>query len=151
MRVSVWFATSIVLAGSAISVGAEACPANQPKNENALLQLEQSWAKSLEQHDSATVACILADEFEDADVGGNLHNRVDALARIPQRRPSQNQLQERHLHAYGNFAFVRGLNKVIGPEGKLLVEVRFTDIFVYRDGRWQAVSGHETLVSNTGK
>ena len=149
MRVSVWFVISILLVGGTGSLAAEKrCTSTQPRNDSALLQLEQSWAKALEQHDSATVECILADGFEDVDVNGNLHNRADTLARVPLRHPSQNQLQEMQSHVYGDFAFVRGLNNVTGPDGKVLAQVRFTDIFVHRDGRWQAVAGHETLVTS---
>ena len=127
---------------------AQTCPSGQPRTENALLQLERSWAKALELHDSATVACLLAQEFDDAGVDGELHDRADTLARIPHRRPSHNQLTEMRVCLYSDFAFVRGLNRVSDNAGKLLAQVRFTDIFVYRDGRWQAVAGQETLVSS---
>src|ERR1700739_394767 len=124
VRVSAGLAISILLAGSAISAAdAEICPSKQPKNEAILLQIEQSWAKALEHHDSATVACILADEFEDIDVDGNVHDRPDTLTRIPQRRPSRNELQEMQAHVYGDFAFVRGQNTVTAPDGKLLAQV----------------------------
>jgi len=149
MRYSIWLA--IFVAGSTISGAASTCPASQPKNESALLQLEQSWAKALEEHDSHTVDCILADEFEDVDVNGQLHHRSEALARIPQRTPSQNHLEDLKTHRYGDFAFVRGINRVTDPAGKPVAQVRFTDIFVYREGRWQAVGGHETLLSSTGQ
>ena len=146
MRHAFWFA-ALLLSG-ALPMPGQTCPSGQPRTENALLQLEQSWAKALEQHDSATVACFLADEFEDAGVDGELHDRAETLARIPHRRPSHNQLTDLHVRVYGDFAFVRGLNRVTDDAGKLLAQVRFTDIFVYRDGRWQAVAGQETLVSS---
>jgi ketosteroid isomerase-like protein len=123
-----------------------ACPGHS-RDEQALLQLEHNWAKALEQHDTETVACLLADEFQDADVDGQVHDRNEALARVAKRRPSTNQLEDMHAHLYGDTAFVRGLNQVRDAAGKVLARVRFTDIFVYRDGRWQAVAGHETLVS----
>jgi len=123
------------------------CPTNQSKEENTLVQAEQTWAKALEKHDSDVVSCLMADEFQDTDTNGELHDRTQALARIPQRPAYSNQLQDMHARAYGDFAFVRGLNKVLDSSGKLLAQVRFTDVFVYRDGRWQALAGHETLVT----
>ena len=146
MRYSLCFA--IFLAAGTISVAGSTCPASQPKNESTLLQLEQSWAKALEQHDSATVSCILADEFEDADVHGQLHHRAETLARIPPRTPSQNHLEDLKAHIHGDFGYVRGLNRVTDPAGKPVAQVRFTDIFIYRDGRWQALAGHETLLTS---
>ena len=149
MRYSLCFA--IFLAAGTISVAGSTCPASQPKNESTLLQLEQSWAKALEQHDSTTVSCILADEFEDADVNGQLHHRAETLARIPRRSPSQNHLEDLKAHVFGDFAYVRGLNRVTDPSGKPVAQVRFTDVFVYRDGRWQAVAGHGTLRTSENK
>ena len=32
--------------------------------------------------------------------------------------------------------------------GNIVAKVRFTDIFVYRDGAWHAVAGQETLVDD---
>jgi ketosteroid isomerase-like protein len=137
---------AVLLSWSTLSVWEASCP-GQARDEQALLQLEQTWAKALEQHDTAAVACLLADEFQDADVDGKVHDRSEALSRIPQRRPSSNHLEDMHARIYGDAAFLRGLNQVTDPSGKVLARVRFTDIFIYRDGRWQAVAGHETLVS----
>jgi len=127
------------------------CAKNQPKTEAALLQLEQTWAGALSRKDADTVACLVADEFEDADVDGSLHTRGQMLAHIPQRKSWTNRLTEMHAHVYGNFGFVRGLNEVLDPAGKVVARVRFTDIFTYRDGRWQALAGHETLVAEASR
>jgi hypothetical protein len=37
----------------------------------------------------------------------------------------------------------------VDPQGKTVARVRFTDIYVYRDGRWQAVAAHESMLSET--
>jgi hypothetical protein len=34
---------------------------------------------------------------------------------------------------------------------KSLARVRFTDIFTGRDGRWQALAGHETLLGEASR
>jgi hypothetical protein len=124
------------------------CPSDQAKDEAVLVQLEQTWAKALEQRDGAAVGCILAAEFEDADPNGNLHGRAETQANIPHRRPGSNKLSDLHPHVYGEFGYVRGLNTVVDPGGKVLARVRFTDIFVYRNGRWVAVAGQESLLSD---
>jgi ketosteroid isomerase-like protein len=127
------------------------CPKDQPKDGSALLHLERTWAKALEVNDGDAVACILADEFEDADVDGSLHNRGEAMACVAQRKPSHNELTEMTPHVQGDFGFVRGLNTITDPKGNPVAKVRFTDILVYRDGRWQAVAGQETLLSEPSK
>jgi ketosteroid isomerase-like protein len=128
------------------TVWAAPCERGQPKDDETLLRLEETWAKAPDRHDIETVSCLLADEFQDADVDGGVHDRTDALARIPQRRPSLNHLEDMQVHLYGDTAFLRGVNQVTDASGRVLARVRFTDIFVYRDGRWQAVAGQETLV-----
>ena len=122
------------------------CEQGQAKDEKTLLRLEETWAKALEHHDAEAVGCLLAVEFQDADVDGAVHDRKEAVARIPQRRPSSNHLEDLAARVYGDTAFVRGVNQVTDASGKTLARVRFIDIFLYREGRWQAVAGQETLV-----
>jgi Domain of unknown function (DUF4440) len=123
----------------------------QPKTEAALLDLERAWAHALSRHDGTTIACFLADEFQDAGVEGELSDRAAALKKIPNRRPGENRLEDMHAHIFGEAAYVRGLNRVLDASGKEIARVRFTDVFVYRDGRWQAVAGHETLMPEEKK
>jgi ketosteroid isomerase-like protein len=134
-----------------LSAIAAACPKNQPKTEAALLELEQNWAQALSRHDADTVACMVADEFEEADVDGSLHTCSQMLEHIAHRKPGSNRLTEVRAHVEGNMAFVRGLNEVVDPSGKVVARVRFTDVFTYRDGRWQALAGHETLLAEASR
>lgn len=127
------------------------CPKNQPRTEAALLELEQNWAAALSRHDADTVACMVADEFEEADVDGALHSRSQMLEHIPHRRPGSNHLTEMRAHVDGNFGYVRGLNEVLNPSRKILARVRFTDVFTYREGRWQAILAHESLVGEASR
>jgi hypothetical protein len=127
------------------------CPSGQTKDESALVQLEQSWAQVLERHDSDAVGCILAEEFQEVDLDGMLRSRAENLASIINRRSGHYQLSEPHPHVYGKFAYVRGLNTMLDAEGKIRARVRFTDIFVFHEGRWLALAGQESLVSETPK
>jgi ketosteroid isomerase-like protein len=129
-----------------LSALAADCPRNQPKTEAALVELERDWAAALSRKDADTVACMVADEFEDADVDGSLHTRSQTLEHIPQRKPGVNHLSEMRAHVEGNSGFTRGLATLVDASGKVAARVRFTDVFTYRDGRWQALAGHETLL-----
>jgi hypothetical protein len=42
-----------------------------------------------------------------------------------------------------NEAYVRGIG-VNSENGRPSGKTRFTDIFVYRDGRWQCIAGHDS-------
>jgi hypothetical protein len=124
------------------------CPGAQSRDEKVLLQQEEKWAKALDHNDVQAVGCLLADEFQDADVNGALHNRAEALARAAQPRHGTNRLEDMHAHIYGHAGFVRGLNRVVDSSGKVVASVLFTDFFVYRNSRWQAVAGQETMVTD---
>jgi ketosteroid isomerase-like protein len=66
------------------------------------------------------------------------------------------ELSEMRAQVHGDFGYIRGLATAIAvpgkdaqgkdAQGKVLAKVRFTDIYVYRDGRWQAVAAHESLL-----
>jgi ketosteroid isomerase-like protein len=126
-------------------------PQHQPKTEAALIELEQNWAAALSRNDADTVACMVADEFEEVDVDGSLHTRSQMLEHIPQRKPGTNHLSEMRAHVEGNSGFTRGLATLVDASGKVVARVRFTDVFTYRDGRWQALAGHETLLGEASR
>ena len=126
------------------------CP-NQPKTEAALLDLEHSWADALSRKDVAAVSCLVADEFEEVDSDGLLKTRGEMLGHIPQRKPGTNRLSEMRAHVEGNSGFTRGLAELVDASGKVVARVRFTDVFTYRDGRWQALVGHETLIGEASR
>ena len=129
------------------------CPSGQSKDGNALVQIEQTWARALEQRDTAALACILTDEFEDAGPDGKLTDRATTLEKAAQHTVEQpamhHELTELHAHVQGDFGYIRGLATAINAQGKVVVKVRFTDIYVYRDGRWQCVAGHESILTET--
>ena len=127
------------------------CPGNQPKDGNALIQIEESWAQALEARDADAVGCILADEFQDADPNGQLHDRAETLAQIPHRRPGKNILSELTPRVFGDSGYIRGLARLVDAQGKTVARVRFTDIYVYRGTRWLAVAGQETLLPEAAK
>ena len=127
------------------------CPAPQLKDGTALIQLEQTWAQALEVHDADAVGCILAEEFQDADPNGKLHGRTETLAQILHRRPGKNILSELDPHVFGDFGYIRGMATLVDGQGKTVAQVRFTDIYVYRNQRWLAVAGQESLLSEPGK
>ena len=122
-----------------------ACPSRQMKDQAALIQIEQVWLKADGMHDTVTLGCILADEFEEADFDGSLIDRATMLtsAMKPGNSSIHFELSDLHVHLYGDTAYVRGIG--VGSEnGRPVRKNRFTDIFVYRDGRWQCVAGHQS-------
>jgi ketosteroid isomerase-like protein len=140
-----------ILLALAVSALAADCPKDQPKTDAALVQAEENWAAALNRKDSDAVACLLADEFEDADVDGSLHTRGETLQKIRNKKPGTNELSELRGHVDGNLGYTRGLATLTDPSGKVVARVRFTDVFTYRDGRWQALAGQESLLGGAGR
>ena len=126
------------------SMAHAACPKDQPKDQAALIEIEHVWLRAAEQHDAPALGCILADEFEEADSTGSLVDRAAMLASAAKPGGGHTELSDLHAHVYGDFAYVRGLGVTQRENGKPPAKNRFTDIFVYRDGRWQCVAGHES-------
>ena len=124
------------------------CPTGQAKDAVTLIQLERTWVRVVEQHDSAALACILADEFEEADFDGSLIKRSTMLAGAEKPSNGHSELMDLHVHIYGDAAYVRGIG-VNSKNGRPAGKTRFTDIFVYRDGRWQCVAGHDSRFPET--
>ena len=129
------------------AVGALQCPTGQAKDEAVLVHIEKTWARSLDEHDANTLSCILADEFEDAGPDGKLTDRSATLAKAAMASAVHHELSDVHAHVQGDFAYIRGVAEGINSQAKRTSRVRFTDIYAYRDGRWQCVAGHESLIS----
>jgi hypothetical protein len=123
------------------------CAIDQSKDENALIQIERTWARALEQHNPEVFQCILADEFEDAGTDGKLTDRAATLAKVANHNSIHHELSDLHARLYGDFGYIRGMATALDPRTKLVLKVRFTDIYVYRDQRWQCVAGQESLIS----
>ncbi len=128
---------------------AENCPTGQSKEAASLAQIEQNWARALERSDAAALDCILAKEFEDAGPDGQLTDRAETLAKAAKPRSVRHELSELHPHVEGDFGYIRGTAAAIDPSGKVVARVRFTDVYAYREGRWQCVAGHESLIAES--
>ena len=144
MKYALW-----VLLLCPLSVAAP-CPTDTARGNNVLIQIEQTWARALEQRDAATLNCILADEFEDAGPDGALTDRATTLAKAGEHPSVHHALSDLHAHVQGDFGYIRGLATAINAQGQIVARVRFTDVYVYRGGRWQCVAGHESMLTEAG-
>ncbi|MFY9820578.1 MAG: nuclear transport factor 2 family protein [Thermoanaerobaculia bacterium] len=112
----------------------------------ALMALEKAW---LDARDPAVLAPILAADFVHPVPSGDFLTRqqhLDWLAHHPPPADLQRKLDGMTVRFYGDTGIVTGTVVTSGPAG---VEVRrsvFTDVFVFRDGRWQAVNAQENVV-----
>lgn len=145
MKFAIWM---LILSSLAY---AAPCPTTQAKNGDALVQIEQAWARSLEQSDIAPLGCILAAEFEDAGPDGKLTDRATTLAKAAEHRAVHHELSKMQAHVQDDFGYIRGLATASNAQGKTVATVRFTDVYVYREGRWQCVAGHESMLAEASR
>ena len=113
-----------------------------------LLQMESRWVAA---HDSATLARILASDFVHPVASGYFLDRAQHIAWVvahPRDSTIDCRLADTRVRFYGPTAIVTG-SVIRSRGGAELGRNVFTDVFVIRDGRWQAVSAEETPVVTT--
>lgn len=120
----------------------------QDRDKQTILGIEHGWLRALVEHDRATLDKILADDFVDSSWKGELHTKDQVLKGLAGVRPYSQHLQDIEVQLYGAMAIARGLNEIKDKDGRIVMHIRFTDVFVYRHGSWQAVAAQETPVSS---
>lgn len=119
----------------------------QEKSTGALIMVERRWVIALDGKDVKTLGCLLAPEFTDSGVNGEVRDRATVLKDLPQHPKVDQHFREISAVISGDTGIVRGINHVVLPNGQA-ADVRFTDTFVHRDGIWQAIAAQETLIKS---
>lgn len=132
----------ITLLATGISTVRAAVPARA-----ALIALEYRWLQAIETRDRVFLNSLLADNFTDVSVHGEIRNKQQVLNAPAAPAGAHQHLSDIKVRRYGTAAVVTGLNSITGPHAAWHVQVRFTDVFVKYRNRWQAVSAQETQVS----
>ena len=138
---------------SLLPLAAQTVCAKQPKTENALIAVERAWTSAYDQRDVAAMSCLLGPEYRHTAYDGKVIDRAEALTRLAglsKEGATHHELLEVTPRLFGNVAVVYGGSRVSDPDGTVLGETRFTDVFVYRKGRWVAVAEHESRVQASG-
>lgn len=129
---------------SAASIVRSTCP-RQPRTAAGVLTTERAWVAALEKRDARALDRILAPDFSDTSWRGELIPKAQVMSALPSRSASRLKLTDLQPTLIGNVAIVRGINTQ-SAAGTAMGSVRFVDLFVYRSGRWQAISAQESLV-----
>jgi Domain of unknown function (DUF4440) len=127
-------------------------PPASERTAAALMAVEHAWLTALQRHDVPRLARILGREFIDSDFQGDAITRAQYLAYFarpaalpaPTLRQSFADTRVRFIGG-GEVAIVTGV--VISrptSSAQAVRHSRFTDVFIWRDAHWQAVTGQET-------
>ena len=113
-------------------------PLLRDKSLEALKAIEKEWARAYADRDTVSLNCIFANEFQVASLNDfEVHYKTEVLQWVSNRTGSA-ELEQLQRKSRGAAAAARGVYKV-RRDGKLLSRFQFTDFFLYRAGRWQAV------------
>lgn len=126
-------------------------PSNSGGNaEQALIALENAWPKAVIDRDTATFQRTLAPGFvytEDSAVIGR-GDLISGMATGPDTVVSGGN-EDMKVHDFGNnTAVVTGILVLSGKgkDGPFTRRYRYTDTWMFKDGRWQIVAAQDYLI-----
>ncbi len=124
---------------------------NSSGDKSMILALESAWNQAEMHHDANAAAAILADTFISVDHHGVLLNRAKYLADLkdPSYKPEEISNSDTSVYLYGDTAIVTSIYRTKGTDGgkPFSHRGRFTDTWIKRDGKWQCIADHETLIN----
>jgi ketosteroid isomerase-like protein len=111
-------------------------------------RLAAAWVNG----DRSFIEQILADDWSVTDLTGRVLTRAEVLEEAfgsKDRKIVSMQIDDIKVRSFGDWAIVTGKTQAAGEYqgGAVEVLLRFTDVFVYRDGSWQVVASQATLIN----
>ncbi|MGH9880177.1 MAG: nuclear transport factor 2 family protein, partial [Pyrinomonadaceae bacterium] len=112
-------------------------PTDQDAVLNDLTNLEHEWTVANINADKKKLDRILAADYVGTDLNGKALGKAEYIEKIERDTTTQKwDFEDLKLALKGTRATLSGVVKFQTNEGEL--RYRFTDKFVWRDGRWQA-------------
>ncbi len=137
---------SLILAACAL---AQASKDASNTDANHLVSLERMWNQAQVSRDADAIASMIADKFVNTEFDGEVSNRGKFLADFadPKFKPSLMNIQDVKVEMYPNTAIVTGTYHTKGVYDTKPYEHfgRFTDTWVFQDGKWLCVASHSSL------
>jgi hypothetical protein len=142
--------------GVAVVLAVACVPASPPMTratpnaaaEDSLRALEQSRGKALLTGDTVALSRMTAAEFNELTRFGTVRTRADNLRDVGagMLRLQSVRFDSLSVRIYGDVAILQGITDNSGTMGGMPFSgrIRYTRIFVRRDGRWQAVTMQHT-------
>jgi hypothetical protein len=129
---------------------AQSPSANSSTEGSAVLALERMWIQSQLNHDTHAIGSMIGEKFIDTDGEGTVIDRRKFLAGSadPTLRISIYNVESMKAETYPGTAVVTGIYHTKGTYGGKTFEHvgRFTDTWVFQDGKWLCVASHSSLI-----
>ena len=123
--------------------------------EEEILALERAWSDAIVRHDPQAIAALLAEDYIGTGPTGRVMKRSEAVAdfEADQERYTESTFENPivRFYAEGTVAIViaGGIDRGTGPRGDFVRRFRYTDIWVKRNGKWQCVASHGSMLPET--
>ena len=130
--------------------GAQNPAASAHGNKSLLIALENGWNQAQLHHDSKALEELVADSFISTDNDGTFMTKTQFLAdnRDLSYAPTLMTNSDEQIFIYGDAAVVAGTYHAKGlNKGKPFDHYgRFTDTWVYSNGKWVCVASHTSAL-----
>jgi alpha-ketoglutarate-dependent taurine dioxygenase len=120
---------------------------NPEQDRATLIVLENEWLAN--EHNAPVLERILASAFVHPVPIGDFATKAQHIAFSSAHPAPANQKQhfdQMRVRVYGDIGIVNGVVITTDEKGHEADRTVFTDVFVWRDGRWQAVNAQENGV-----
>ncbi len=122
----------------------------EDSQETKLLVMERLWNEAQVNRDPRTLDAMIGTDFIDTEYDGEVSDKAKFLADIrdPHFKLETMTLHDLKVSMYGDAGVVVGIYHTKGTyQGKPYEHIgRFTDTWVFTDGRWQCVASHTSLL-----
>jgi ketosteroid isomerase-like protein len=137
---------SLCLLSLSLAAGQEA----SSSVEDQIKKYEQNWAQATIKEGAAAVDQYEADDIITTDPSGRVTDKAQDRLDLSSGdfKIQSEDLSDLKVHTYGNAAVAAGTNTLKGTyKGQdISGKYRFTDTWVKRNGKWQAVASQYTKV-----
>jgi uncharacterized protein (TIGR02246 family) len=118
-------------------------------DEQEILRLEETIKNAWLRHDTATMASIVADDFQSWSFRGQRRGKADLLRAVEKNDESDTTVEDAVVRLYGDTAIYTARLTDIGKRAdgqSYQTRSCLTAVFIRRSGKWLLVSEHQTII-----
>jgi len=146
MMVKIGLCAALLTAGAWAQSGTAESAAQEAK----IVVLERLWNDAQVHRDARALEALIADRFVNTEYDGEVSDREKFLADIrdPEFKPSLMNIRDVKVNLYRDTAVVTGIYQAKGTyTGRAYEHTgRFTDTWIFENGRWLCVASHTSLL-----
>jgi ketosteroid isomerase-like protein len=133
----------VVIAGPGVARAAA-----QPPDATEVERVENARLDAMFKGDIDAVAAVIADEFILTSANGQVSDRTQYLARLRAAQGPRPQLlhDEVKVQVFGDAAIITGRSRSVVNGEERPGRVRYTHVYVRRNGAWQMVAMHVSTI-----